>query len=67
MLTKFLKQILDIFKKDFVYLGLDKKKIKKSRISFNRFIKMVNFIIKFFYSFFNIHIIYQAQYPKSLI
>lgn len=46
----FLEKILDIFKKDFIHLGLDKIEIKKLQAGLNKFIKAVNFIICFRYS-----------------
>ena len=49
MIIKYISQIfkkrLNMFKKDFIYLGLDKKKMKKFRACFDKFIKVISFII----------------------
>ena len=46
-LAKFLEEISNMLKKDFVYLGLNKKSTKKLRASLDRYIKAVSFIIYF--------------------
>lgn len=50
VLAKLLEKISNMFKKDFVYLGLNKKSIKKLRVSLDKYIKAINFIIYFPYS-----------------
>ena len=44
----FLEEISDILKKNFVHLGLNKKKAKKLQAGLNRFIKAVSFTIYFY-------------------
>lgn len=53
--AKFLEKISDMLKKNFIHLGLDKKKIKKFRACFDKFIKMISFTICFlcFFLFFS--------------
>ena len=41
------EQISDMFKKDFVHLGLDKKESKKLRAGLNNYIKAVSVVLPF--------------------
>lgn len=47
VLTKFVEKISNMFKKDYVYLGLNKKSAKKLQAGFDEYIKAVNFTIYF--------------------
>ena len=49
MLTMFLDNISNMLTKNFVYLGLDKKKPKKLQANLNGFIKMISYTICFYY------------------
>ena len=49
VLAMYLEKISDMLKKNFVYLGLDKKDIKKLRAGFDKFIKIITFTICFCY------------------
>ena len=46
-LAKSSEEILDMFKKDFVYLGLDKKKSKELRAGLDGYIKVVSVALAF--------------------
>lgn len=45
VLARLLENISNMLKKDFIYLGLEKKKSKKVQASLNIYIKTVSFII----------------------
>lgn len=44
-LVKFLEEISRMFKKNFVYLGLNKKNVKKLQTGLNKYIKTLSFTI----------------------
>ena len=46
-LAMFLEKISDMLKKDFIYLGLDKKEIKELRAGLNGYIKAVSVVLLF--------------------
>ena len=64
-LYKFLKKILDILKKDFINLNLEKKEIKEFQAYFDKFIQALTFTICFFDSFFLICTIYHTWLAES--
>lgn len=49
IMAKLLNEISKILKKKFIYLGLEKKKLKELQINLERYIKVISYIIYLYY------------------
>lgn len=58
------EEILDMLKKDFIHLGLEKKETKELQVGLDEYIKAISFIIYFLYSSFPISTKIQCLFRK---